>query len=115
MIRNRSVLTDVVLPMSSTKISTRRSNGSHEPLDSKSTIGTATPFQARKGESRVPGSWCPQAGPAIEIPLNSDLPFETVYSEFQYAADLEGHRWLFSRHARDLSPDTWGARIIHPL
>lgn len=43
-------------------------------------------------------------------------PHETVYGEFQYAAeDLEGHRWLFSRHARDLSPDAWGATIIHPL
>src|ERR1700733_3531739 len=43
-------------------------------------------------------------------------PHETEYGEFQYAAeDLEGHRWLFSRHARDLSPDTWGATIIHPL
>jgi uncharacterized glyoxalase superfamily protein PhnB len=43
-------------------------------------------------------------------------PHETVYGEFQYAAeDLEGHRWLFSRHARDLSPGAWGARIVHPL
>jgi len=39
-------------------------------------------------------------------------PHETVYGEFQYAAeDLDGHHWLFSRHARDLSPDAWGARI----
>ena len=38
-------------------------------------------------------------------------PHETVYGEFQYAAeDLDGHRWLFSRHARDLSPAEWGAR-----
>jgi uncharacterized glyoxalase superfamily protein PhnB len=30
---------------------------------------------------------------------------ETVCGELQYAAeDLDGHRWLFSRHARDLSP-----------
>jgi uncharacterized glyoxalase superfamily protein PhnB len=42
-------------------------------------------------------------------------PHETVYGEFQYAAlDLEGHRWLFSRHARDLSPDAWGATLVHP-
>lgn len=41
-------------------------------------------------------------------------PHETVYGEFQYAAeDLEGHRWLFSRHARDLSPTDWGAVIVH--
>ena len=43
-------------------------------------------------------------------------PHETVYGEVQYAAlDLEGHRWIFSRHARDVSPDTWGATIIHPI
>jgi uncharacterized glyoxalase superfamily protein PhnB len=38
-------------------------------------------------------------------------PHETVYGEFQYAViDLDGHRWLFSRHARDLAPEDWGAR-----
>lgn len=37
---------------------------------------------------------------------------ETVYGELQYAAkDLEGHLWIFSRHARDLSPEDWGATI----
>jgi uncharacterized glyoxalase superfamily protein PhnB len=37
---------------------------------------------------------------------------ETVYGERQYGAeDLEGHHWLFSRHARDVSPDEWGATI----
>jgi predicted enzyme related to lactoylglutathione lyase len=37
---------------------------------------------------------------------------ETVYGELQYAAeDLDGHQWLFSRHARDLSPDEWGATV----
>jgi uncharacterized glyoxalase superfamily protein PhnB len=37
---------------------------------------------------------------------------ETVYGEFQFAVeDLDGHRWIFSRHARDLSPDEWGAQI----
>lgn len=39
-------------------------------------------------------------------------PHETVYGEFQYAAqDLDGHHWLFSRHARDLSPSDWGATL----
>ena len=43
-------------------------------------------------------------------------PHETVYGEFQYATeDLDGHHWLFSRHARDLSPADWGATIVnHP-
>ena len=43
-------------------------------------------------------------------------PHETVYGEFQYAViDPEGHHWLFSRHARDLSPDTWGATIANRM
>jgi uncharacterized glyoxalase superfamily protein PhnB len=37
---------------------------------------------------------------------------ETVYGERQYGAlDIEGHHWLFSRHARDVSPEEWGATI----
>ncbi len=39
-------------------------------------------------------------------------PHETVYGEYQYAAkDLDGHHWLFSRHAKDLSPQEWGATL----
>jgi len=38
---------------------------------------------------------------------------ETVYGEKQYGAtDLEGHRWLFSQHARDLDPQSWGAIVL---
>jgi uncharacterized glyoxalase superfamily protein PhnB len=37
---------------------------------------------------------------------------ETIYGELQYAAlDLEGHHWLFSRHAKDISPEAWGAKL----
>ena len=37
---------------------------------------------------------------------------QTVYGELQYAAqDLEGHLWIFSQHAKDLSPDEWGAKV----
>ncbi len=40
---------------------------------------------------------------------------ETIYGELQYGAeDLDGHHWLFSRHARDLSPDQWGATVSDP-
>ena len=40
---------------------------------------------------------------------------ETEYGEFQYGVlDLEGHHWLFSRHAHDVSPDAWGATIKIP-
>lgn len=39
-------------------------------------------------------------------------PHETEYGEYQYAAeDLEGHHWLFSRHARDVAPEEWGAVV----
>lgn len=39
----------------------------------------------------------------------------TEYGEQQYGVvDLDGHHWLFSRHARDISPDAWGARIAQP-
>ena len=41
-----------------------------------------------------------------------ETPHETVYGEFQCALqDLDGHLWLFSRHAKDLSPDEWGATV----
>ena len=41
---------------------------------------------------------------------------ETIYGERQYGAeDLEGHRWLFSRHARDVNPADWGATVAHPV
>ncbi len=47
------------------------------------------------------------AGAKIVEELN-----ETAYGERQYGAeDLEGHHWLFSRHARDVSPEEWGATI----
>jgi uncharacterized glyoxalase superfamily protein PhnB len=40
---------------------------------------------------------------------------ETIYGELQYGVeDLEGHHWLFARHARDVSPDAWGATIANP-
>jgi uncharacterized glyoxalase superfamily protein PhnB len=37
---------------------------------------------------------------------------QTIYGERQYGArDLDGHHWLFSTHARDVSPAEWGATI----
>src|SRR5579863_5763716 len=41
---------------------------------------------------------------------------ETVYGELQYGVtDLDGHRWLFSQHARDVDPASWGATVVsHP-
>lgn len=41
---------------------------------------------------------------------------DTVYGERQYGVeDLAGHHWLFSQHARDLSPDDWGAVVSQPV
>jgi uncharacterized glyoxalase superfamily protein PhnB len=41
-------------------------------------------------------------------------PHETVYGERQYATeDLDGHLWLFSRHAADLDPAQWGATVVN--
>jgi uncharacterized glyoxalase superfamily protein PhnB len=41
---------------------------------------------------------------------------ETEYGELQYGVvDLDGHHWLFSRHARDADPASWGAEIINPF
>lgn len=38
---------------------------------------------------------------------------ETCYGERQYGVvDVEGHHWLFSQHATDLSPADWGATIV---
>jgi uncharacterized glyoxalase superfamily protein PhnB len=37
---------------------------------------------------------------------------ETVYGERQYGVeDLDGHKWLFSRHAKDVDPAQWGATV----
>jgi uncharacterized glyoxalase superfamily protein PhnB len=37
---------------------------------------------------------------------------ETIYGERQYGVvDLAGHRWIFSRHARDANPAEWGATV----
>jgi len=37
---------------------------------------------------------------------------ETVYGERQYGVeDIDGHRWLFSQHARDVDPKEWGATV----
>ena len=39
-----------------------------------------------------------------------EQPHETEYGEYQYGVeDLDGHHWLFARHATDRSPEEWGA------
>ena len=47
------------------------------------------------------------AGAQIVEDLN-----EPAYGERQFAVtDLEGHRWLFSQHVRDVDPKEWGATV----
>ncbi len=51
------------------------------------------------------------AGAEITEKLN-----ETMYGERQFGVrDLGGHPWLFSTHARDVSPAEWGASVAHDL
>ena len=39
---------------------------------------------------------------------------ETEYGERQYGVqDIDGHHWLFARHARDVSPEQWGAKVAN--
>jgi uncharacterized glyoxalase superfamily protein PhnB len=46
---------------------------------------------------------------AAGVTIVEDL-HETIYGERQYGIrDLDGHHWLFSTHARDVSPAEWGA------
>jgi uncharacterized glyoxalase superfamily protein PhnB len=36
---------------------------------------------------------------------------DTPFGDRQYRAeDLEGHRWMFAQHVRDVPPEEWGAR-----
>jgi uncharacterized glyoxalase superfamily protein PhnB len=51
------------------------------------------------------------AGATIVEELN-----QTMYGELQYGVlDLDGHRWLFSRHVRNIRPEEWGATVAEPL
>jgi uncharacterized glyoxalase superfamily protein PhnB len=48
-----------------------------------------------------------KAGAKIWEELN-----ETVYGERQYGVeDIDGHRWIFAQHARDIDPKDWGATV----
>ena len=41
---------------------------------------------------------------------------ETVYGERQFGVeDLEGHRWVFASHVRDVDPSEWGARVVRAV
>jgi uncharacterized glyoxalase superfamily protein PhnB len=54
-----------------------------------------------------------QRAKSAEARIVEDL-HETEYGELQYGVeDLDGHHWLFSRHARDVSPNEWGATLAN--
>jgi uncharacterized glyoxalase superfamily protein PhnB len=56
-----------------------------------------------------------QRAKSAGVVLREEL-HETEYGELQYAAeDLDGHRWLFSRHAHDVNPEQWGATVSQPV
>lgn len=84
----------------------------------ESTRGRATPAQLGYGTQSLTifiddvdahFSRAKSAGAKIVEDLH-----ETEYGERQYGVeDLDGHHWLFSQHARDLSPDEWGATIAN--
>ena len=62
-------------------------------------------------------SRCPGALRQHQAPRRNDLEQlqETVYGELQYGVtDIDGHRWLFSQHARDVDPASWGATVVSP-
>jgi uncharacterized glyoxalase superfamily protein PhnB len=41
---------------------------------------------------------------------------ETMYGELQYGVrDFAGHHWLFSEHARDVDPASWGASVASTI
>jgi hypothetical protein len=49
--------------------------------------------------------------PRRPVPIVEELN-EAAYGEFQYGVeDLDGHHWLFARHARDVNPEDWGAKL----
>jgi uncharacterized glyoxalase superfamily protein PhnB len=82
--------------------------GPREGTDSPATLGCAT----QSLTIFVPGVDAHYAKAKHEGAITFEDPHETVYGEWQYGAiDLDGHRWLFSRHARDISPAEWGATI----
>src|SRR6266516_602235 len=58
--------------------------------------------------------WMPISKKSAGAEIVEDL-HETEYGERQYGAEgLAGHHWLFSRHARDISPDEWAATVSQP-
>jgi len=56
-----------------------------------------------------------QAAKAAGAKIVEEL-HETPYGERQYGVeDFAGHHWLFSRHARDVDPEEWGACVSQPV
>jgi len=85
--------------------------GPREGTDSPATLG----FSTQSLTIFVPDVDAHFAKATQEGAITFEEPHLTVYGEWQYGAiDLDGHRWLFSRHARDVNPAEWGATIASP-
>ena len=141
MISNRSVPTDVVLPHITYRdveqaiswLSRAFGFVEHyrygDPVKgAQMSIGNAWLMLSRTRDEReipkVLGCWTQTLTVFIEdleahfehakssgVTIVEDL-HETEYGELQYGAeDIDGHHWLFSRHARDVSPEQWGATV----
>ena len=42
-------------------------------------------------------------------------PRDQPYGDRSYTVeDLEGHRWMFAQHLRDVPPEEWGAQVAEP-
>jgi uncharacterized glyoxalase superfamily protein PhnB len=49
---------------------------------------------------------CAKEAGATILSEVEDLPFDDRHYR---AEDLEGHRWMFATHVRDVAPEDWGA------
>ena len=86
--------------------------GRESPAVAGSCTQTLTLFLGNGDQERVDAHYAHtrQQGAIIVEELN-----ETIYGERQYGVlDLDGHRWLFSQHARDVNPPDWGATLASP-
>jgi len=113
--RNRSVPTDIVLPhVVYENVAVHLGNAyimltsARSDSASPAKLGYHTQYlTVFVDDVNVHYEKAKSAGARIVEELN-----ETIYGEREYGVeDLEGHRWLFSQHARDISSDEWGATI----
>jgi hypothetical protein len=53
-----------------------------------------------------------EGAPLGDVMEKQPARLQREYAEYQYGAeDLDGHHSLFSRHAKDRSPEEWGVVV----